>query len=387
MSWNRALSTICFLSLLLTGCQTEASEEPQDTADDLKNIPIQDYHPTSMLKTEVTEILRAKFPAIDVHNHLRQAQTPEQVDEIVRAMDAAHVAVVVNLDGAWGESLAKNIEIMNKRHPGRFIQFMRLDWSRIEEPDFGEAMARQLEEGYRMGARGLKISKRLGLNVRKPSAELLKIDDPSLDPIWAKCGELGIPVAIHIADPAAFFTPLDRENERLIELMDHPDWSFHGPQYPTREELHAQRNTVIGRHSRTTFIALHVANNSENLETVAQWLEQYPNLYVETGARLSELGRQPYTARHFFVRYRDRVLFGTDTPPLPGIKLAKDGVEMYRLHWRFFESDDEYFDISRSHHAQGLWKVYGLYLPDEVLEKLYNLNAQRVIPGARLERQ
>lgn len=372
------VASVVLMMILSRNAQfTSAAPAPQD----LGSITLREYDPIPMLKVPETEVARAKFGAIDVHNHLRRARTPEEVAEIVRAMDAANTQVIVNLDGGWGETLARSIELMNKRHPGRFVQFMRIDWSRVDEPGFGEAMARQLEEGYRMGARGLKISKLLGLSVKTASGELLRIDDRRLDAVWAKCGELGIPVSIHIADPAAFFTPLDERNERVIELMDHPEWSFYGPQFPSREDLHAQRNAVIERHPETQFIGLHVANNSEDLATVGRWLDQYPNLYVETGARLSELGRQPYTARRFFIKYQDRIMFGTDTTPLPEVKLAKDGVEMYRLHWRFFESDDEYFDVSKTHHRQALWSVYGLYLPDEVLKKLYNENAKRIIPG------
>lgn len=366
-----------------TACTKRQNEASSQAFSDLQSVPIQEYEPIPMLKTRVSETPRAKYPAIDVHNHLRRAGNPELVDEVVRAMDAANVATVLNFDGGWGEALAKNLEIMDERHPGRFLQFMRLDWSRVDEPRFGETMAGQLEEGYRMGARGLKIGKALGLDIRTGSGQRLRIDDPCLEAVWRKCGELGIPAAIHTADPAAFFTPLDRRNERLVELMDHPEWSFHGPAYPPREELLAQRNNVIEAHPETTFIGLHVANSPEDLQTVASWLDRYPNLYVETGARLSELGRQPYSARRFILRYQDRILFGTDTPPLPGVKLARDGVEMYRLHWRFFESDDEYFDISRSHHRQALWRVYGLYLPDVVLQKLYERNARRIVPGLR----
>lgn len=372
----------CLSLLMGLSFQANSSQDPDMSR--LQNIPIQDYDSVPMLKADVTDVKQARYGAVDVHNHLRRAETAAEVDEMIRAMDAANVAAVVNLDGGLGDTLQGNLDRMNRRYPGRFIQFMRVDWSRIDEPDFGEAMAAELEAGFKMGAQGLKISKRLGLNVRDKSGQLVAIDDPRLDPIWAKCGELGIPVAIHIADPAAFFTPLDEKNERLIELMDHPNWSFYGPDFPEREELHEQRNRIIERHPNTRFIGLHIANNAEDLELVSKWLDRYPNLYVETGARLSELGRQPYSARRFFIHYQDRILFGTDTTPLPGVKLAEDGVEMYRLHWRFFESDDEYFDISKTHHRQALWRVYGIYLPPDVLEKLYRGNAARLIPGLEL---
>lgn len=347
---------------------------------DLKNVPIQDYDPTSMLETGETPIEKASFPAVDVHNHLRRADTPEKVDEVIRAMDETNVAAVVNLDGGWGETLDKNIERLNKRYPGRFIQYMRIDWSRIDEPGFGEAMATELERGFKIGAQGLKISKTLGLRAKDKTGTLIRVDDARLDPIWAKCGQLGIPVELHIADPVAFWTPLDSKNERLIELMDHPQWLY-GPGFPDRDELLEQRNAVIERHPKTNFIGLHVGGAPEDLARVGKWLDRYPNFYVETGARVPELGRQPYTARRFFLKYQDRILFGTDSTPISGAKLAKDGQEMYRVHWRWFETDDEYFDARKTHHLQALWRVYGIFLPDEVLKKLYYENAVRLIPG------
>ena len=363
---------------LLAPAERAAAQEP-----DLKSVPIQDYDPVSMLRAGDTSVERAKFPAVDVHNHLRRADTPEKVDEAVRAMDATNVAAVVNLDGGWGETLDKNLERLNGRYPGRFIQFMRIDWSRIDEPGFGEAMAKELERGFKGGARGLKISKTLGLRAKDKTGKLLQVDDPRLDPIWAKCGELGIPVNIHTADPVAFWTPLDVKNERLIELMDHPQWVY-GPEFPHREELLKQRNAIVQRHPSTNFVGLHMGGAPEDLERVGKWLDKYPNFYVETGARVPELGRQPYTARRFFLKYQDRILFGTDSTPIAGAKLAKDGQEMYRIHWRWFETDDEYFDARKTHHLQSLWRVYGVFLPDEVLRKLYYENAVRLIPGLKV---
>jgi predicted TIM-barrel fold metal-dependent hydrolase len=363
------------VSLLVLPTGTGTAEEP-----DLKNVPIQDYDPISMLKTGHTSVEKAKFPAVDVHNHFRRADTPEKIDEAIRAMDETNVAAVVNLDGGWGETLDKNIERMNKRYPGRFIQYMRIDWSRIDEPGFGEAMARELERGFKIGAQGLKISKTLGLRAKDKSGKLIRVDDPRLDPIWAMCGKLGIPVSIHTADPVAFWTPLDVRNERLIELMDHPQWVY-GPEFPDRDELLEQRDRMVARHPNTNFIGVHVGGAPEDLKRVAGWLDKHPNFYVDTAARLPELGRQPYTARRFFLKYQDRILFGTDSTPIAGAKLAKDGQEMFRVHWRWFETDDEYFDPRNTHHLQSLWRVHGAFLPDEVLKKIYYENAVRLIPG------
>jgi len=196
------------------------------------------------------------------------------------------------------------------------------------------------------------------------------VDDPRLDPLWAKCGELGIPVMIHVSDPKAFFTPVDRFNERYDELGEHPDWAFYGDQFPSKEEILAQRNRVIARHPETIFIGAHMGTLPEELHQVGLWLDMYPNFYVDIDARISDLGRQPYTARKFLIHYQDRVLFGTDTTP---------NAEAYRIYYRFLETFDEYFNPTPSHHLQGRWMIYGVGLPDEVLEKIYYKNAEKIL--------
>ena len=176
---------------------------------------------------------------------------------------------------------------------------------------------------------------------------------------------------IHSADPAAFFTPLDRHNERWHELNEHPDWLFHGKDFPTRAQLLAQRNRVIERHPRTTFIGAHFGNSPEDLATLAQWLDRYPNFYVDIDARINELGRQPYSARRFFLKYQDRILFGTDMAP---------DAAAYRIGYRFLETDDEYWDSAEpTGHRQGFWMIYGIFLPDDVLKKVYKTNAERIL--------
>jgi predicted TIM-barrel fold metal-dependent hydrolase len=232
-----------------------------------------------------------------------------------------------------------------------------------------------LKKAQAGGISGVKIFKTLGLNVRNPDGTLTKIDDRRWDPIWAACGELGLPVLIHTADPAAFFLPVDATNERWEELQRHPDWSFQGKDFPTREELLAALCRVIERHPGTTFIGAHVASNAEDLAQVGRWLDQFPNLYVDMASRISELGRQPFTAREFLVKYQDRVLYGTDGP-WPETRL--------RLYWRFLETKDEYFPYSeKPFPPQGFWNIYGVDLPDEVLRKIYADNAARIIPGVR----
>ena len=234
-------------------------------------------------------------------------------------------------------------------------------------------MVERLTLAKEAGVSGLKLFKQFGLSYRNADGSLIRVDDPRFDPIWKCCGDLKLPVIIHTADPAAFFRPIDFKNERWEELSRHPDWSFYGDGFPTRSELLEQRNRVIARHPNTLFIGAHVANNAEDLHQVSGWLDRYPNLYVGLASRIGELGRQPYTARKFLIKYQDRVLFGTDGP-WPETRL--------HLYWRFLESDDEYFPYSeKAFPPQGFWQIYGLFLPEDVLQKIYFQNSFRVVVG------
>jgi Predicted metal-dependent hydrolase of the TIM-barrel fold len=262
---------------------------------------------------------------------------------------------------------------MGKPYPNRFVVFAQMDWSKIDDPNFSELMVAQLDDAVKRGARGLKILKDWGLGVRDKSRKLVRIDDPRMEPVWEECGTLGIPVAIHSTDPEAFFTPTDTKNERYEELMHNPSWSFYGSDFPGKVELLEQRNHVFAKHPHTTFIALHVANWPENLDEVAEWLKKYPNVYVEFGARQAELGRQPRRASKFFTEFQDRILFGTDAEPIP---------EMYRNYFRWLETEDEYFPYW-SYPEQGRWEIYGLGLPDSILEKVYHKNAEKIFAQFR----
>jgi len=332
---------------------------------------LRDYHPRTMLHVPVHEVTRARFPVWDVHNHVNDARgigeriPPEQ---LIRSMDSANVAKIVILTGGWGESLERVLDKMGKPYPDRFIVFTQIDWSRLRDPNFSRETVAQLDDAVRHGARGLKVLKDLGLEVRDAGGKLLRIDDPRLDPIWEECGRLGIPVAIHTSDSEAFFTPVDQNNERYEELKTNPTWSFFDHGFPSKQELLDERNRIIERHPRTTFIALHVANWPENLDAVSAWLDRYPNMMVEFGAREAELGREPRRAAKFFHDNQDRILFGTDSEPVE---------EMYRNYFRWLETEDDYFDYW-GYPGQGRWKIYGLGLPDAILEKVYHLNAERV---------
>jgi predicted TIM-barrel fold metal-dependent hydrolase len=349
------ISMIIFLGMNLLYSQSE-------------DLRLLDWQPRSQLVVKETTILKPKFPVIDIHNHLGKL---ENTQKYLEEMDKAGVWMCVSLDAnSEKDFYRQHLQASQAVSKDRFLLFFRPDFSKIDEPDFGQKEAKRLEEAVKMGVRGLKIAKTLGLRYRDKNGQLIRVDDPRIDPIWEKCGELGIPVMIHVSDPKAFFTPLDRYNERYDELVGHPDWLFYGGDYPSKEEILAQRNRVIARHPKTIFIGAHMGNLPEELQQVANWLDVYPNFYVDIDARISELGRQPYTARQFFIKYQDRILFGTDTP-------CK--AESYRVYYRFLETDDEYFDPTPAHKLQGRWMIYGLYLPDEVLEKIYNKNALKIL--------
>ncbi|MEX0679814.1 MAG: amidohydrolase family protein [Balneolales bacterium] len=342
--------------------------EVEHATQEVGNLRLLDWRPVSQMVVKETKILKPKFPVIDIHNHLRNL---DRTREYLEVMDEAGVWMAVSLDGrSAGDFYKEHLRVSQSVGGKRFLVFFAPDFSRIDEPDFGNNEARKLEEAVELGCRGVKIFKGLGLTIKDASGQVVPVDDPRIDPIWAKCGELGIPVLMHVSDPKAFFTPVDRYNERYDELGANPHWSFYGDEFPDKEEILEQRNRAIARHSQTTFIATHMANLPEELGRVAMWLEKYPNMYVDIDARISELGRQPYTARKFMIKYQDRVLFGTDTPP---------NLEAYQVYYRFLETDDEYIDPAPSHHQQGRWMIYGLYLPDDVLEKIYNKNALKIL--------
>ena len=342
-------------------------------ADDIRELKLRDWEPKSMLVTKTTIVEKPRFPVIDIHNHLgggRQTLTPERVQRYLTEMDEAGVRTVVNLDGGWGDRLQETIEVLDKAHPGRFATFALVNFNGIDDADWSEREASRLAESFRQGAKGLKIDKRLGLIYRYKDGTILPVDDPKLDAVWETCAKHQKPVVIHVSDPAAFFTPLDRFNERWHELNEHPNWLFFGDKFPKQEAILAQLHRVIARHPKTTFVNTHFGNNAEDLAAVAEKLDKYPNMLVDFDARISELGRAPYSARRFFVKYQDRILFGTDTTP------RRDA---FRIYYRFLETDDEYFNCAASHHLQGFWMIYGLYLPDDVLEKIYHKNAERVL--------
>jgi predicted TIM-barrel fold metal-dependent hydrolase len=332
---------------------------------------IRGYRPEPMLVTPETAVEKPRYPVIDIHCHWT---TRNDAAAMLAAMDDHGIERAVNLSGGWGRGLEATLDIFRTASERRFIIFCNVDFSRIDEPGFGETMADELRAAHEKGAAGLKIFKDLGLKIRDASDTLVPIDDPRLDPIWAVCGELEMPVLIHSGDPAAFFLPIDETNERWMQLKRHPDWSFHGDEFPSRAEVLAQRDRMMKRHRGTTFIGAHLGSSAEDLAALTRTLDEHANFYVDFSGRVAELGRQPYSARKFLIAYQDRVLFGSDRYP------GRPDQPRYRVYYRFLETDDEYFDYyDHPFPPTGEWKIYGVFLPDEVLKKVYHDNAARLL--------
>ena len=361
-----------------------------------KPLDISDYEPKSMLRVKETLVERARFPVIDIHTHLsfsKKAENGVQMSEernylgtpqeLLAVMDRKNLAAMVNLTGGYGKGLEDAVTRYDKAFPGRFYTFTEPWYSRFKEPSYPSLQASAIEEAHRAGAKGLKILKTLGLYLREniTSGKLVTVDDARFDPMWDACGRLNMPVAIHVSDPVAFFTPTDRFNERYEELNNHPDWSFYGKDFPSNAQILEARNRVIARHPKTQFIVLHVGNFTEDLENVSGNLDRFPNMSVEIGARIGELGRQPRAARKFFDRFQDRILFGTDAVP-HGDEFPQQvfNDKLYEIYFRFLETDDEYFDYAPARvPPQGRWRIYGIQLPDPILRKVYNENAARML--------
>ena len=330
---------------------------------------VEEYDPRSTLVVPGKEIHRSKFPFIDVHNHQRGTMTSGALDSLVMEMDRLNMRVMVNLSGGNGERLAQTVRTMKGRYPNRFVVFANIEFSNIDSVGFAERAAAQLERDVKNGAQGLKIFKNFGMTLKDSQGRRVKVDDPRLDPVMRVCADLGIPVLIHTGEPAPFFEPIDKHNERWLELTQFPSRARPASEFPSWEELMSEQWRLFARHPRTKFINAHLGWMGGNLGRLGQLLDSLPNVTTEIGAVLAELGRQPRFAREWFIKYQDRVMMGKDTW----------APQEYHVYFRVLESVDEYFDYYRKRHA--FWKMYGLDLPDEVLKKLYHKNAARVIPG------
>jgi predicted TIM-barrel fold metal-dependent hydrolase len=370
--------------LAVAGLLVSGRDSPADKPTPPRRIYLNEFRPKSELKVAEHLLTRAKFPCVNVHTHLGPLSA-QQIDEQVAVMDEANMAALVSLDGKLGPKFSEHFQMLTSKHRDRFLVFVRMDylgagqkedsgtWD-VNKPGFGQRMADLLTEAVRQGAAGVKLTKELGLSLRNADGQLIRPDDPRFDPFWERAGELKAPILWHCGDPAAFFHPFDERNERWEHLYRKPEYRLDGPGMPSLAELLAARNRVIARHPKTTFLCAHMGDNPENLTQLGAWLDRLPNMNVEISARLGELGRQPYTAREFFLKYADRVLFGTDTNIARPADLTP--------HFRFLETRDEYFPYSPSAFPpQGFWNIYGIGLPDDVLQKVYHRNAERLIPG------
>ncbi len=354
------------------------------------------YEPKSMLQVHESRVEKSKFPLIDFHTHISMSVKSEHgvelaaerqylgtPEELLAVMERKNIRAMVNLTGGYDKGVAEAVSKYDRTHPGRFYTFCEPSYARFKEPDYPKLQAKAIEQAHRDGARGLKLLKTLGLYLREgiTTGALVRIDDPRFDPMWDACGQLNLPVAIHVSDPIAFFTPTDRFNERYEELNNHPDWSFHGGDFPSNDELLAARNRVMARHPKTQFVVLHVGNFAENLQNVSENLDRFPNMFVDIAARIGELGRQPVTSRKFFDKYQDRILFATDATP-HGDEFPQQvfNDKLYEIYFRFLETEDEYFDYAPAPiPPQGRWRIYGVNLPDTILRKVYYENSARLL--------
>jgi predicted TIM-barrel fold metal-dependent hydrolase len=350
-----------------------------------QEIPFHEYDPPSTLVVPENPVTRARFPFIDVHNH-QFAMADQDLAELTAEMDELNMAVMVNLSGRGfrrfeaedgsvryalqePEYLTRVVGNARANAPGRFVVFTNLGLEGFGEPGWTERAVAQLEADVAAGAQGLKIYKSLGLDAVDAGGNRIAVDDGRLDPIWARCGELGIPVLIHSGEPASFWKPRDGQNERLLELMERPERYRDPEKVAPFEQILSEQHNVFRRHPGTNFINAHLGWLGNDLARLGKLLDELPNVYTEIGAVLAELGRQPRFAREFLTRHQDRVMFGKDSwRP-----------EEYFVYFRVLETADEYFPYYRRRHA--FWRMYGMELPDAVLKKLYYKNALRVIPG------
>jgi len=367
------------------------SHDPRDDThaterERLQSLPLAEWRPVSQARVRATDVDRPAASAIDVHNHLGRWLSDgdwttgsatwliDDVTALVALMDSCGIETIVNLDGMWGEEVSANVRRYDAAHPGRFVTFCQLDWTRLADADGVEQLRASLDDSRARGARGLKIWKNLGLTVRDSDGSLVLPDDQRVVAVVRHAGELGMPVLIHTADPIAFFEPLDERNERLDELLVAEDWWFGDTAvHPTFDRLLDAHASLVASCPSTTFIGAHAGCAAEDLDRVERMLDANENYTIDIGGRMAELGRQPRRFAELVARHPDRVLFGTDIYPA--------SAEQYRLHYRFLESLDEAFDYAPEDDIppQGRWTVSGLGLSPALLAGVYRDNARRVL--------
>ena len=366
---SRLLAAVTLAAIVVPAAsraQVRRNEQQQPPS-----MTLEEYEPASMLVVDQHPVRKAKFPFVDIHGHQNLSMDDASLASLVARMDHMGLRTMVNLSGGSGERLAAQVRNARAKHPGRFVVFANVDWARINDPDFAQQAAAQLERDVKVGgAAGLKVFKNLGMDTYWADGSRVRTDDPRLAPIWEKAGALGIPVLIHTAEPPAFFLPVDRHNERYLELTQFPGRARPPGKYPPFDSLIAEQHRMFKRHANTTFVSAHLSWLGQDLGRLGRTLDSIPNMNVEVAAALYEIGRQPRAGRAFLVKYQDRVLMGKDT---------FGSEDEYAVYFRIFETNDEYFPWYRRRHA--FWGMYGLDLPDSVLRKVYYGNALRIVPA------
>ncbi len=329
---------------------------------------IEEYSPRSTLIVPETKLERSKYPFVDVHNH--QFDMPiKDLSKLVEEMDSLNMGFMVNLSGFRGLYLEQSLKNIKENAPTRFGLFLNIDFEKLDDSNFAKEQVELINKAVAQGVIGLKVYKSLGLTDKDKKGNRIAINDPRLDPIWKACGDQNIPVLIHSGEPSSFWDPKDKYNERWLELRQKPGRYRDPEENPSFEEVLAEQHAVFKKHPNTTFINAHLGWMGNDLDRLGKHLDQYPNVMTEIGAVLAELGRQPKRARQFFIDYQDRILFGKDSY----------NVSEYYTYFRVLETEDEYFEYYRKRHAH--WKIYGLSLPDSVLQKVYYKNALHLFPS------
>ena len=362
----KKLLLLLFFVPMMAACAQESSTEGGQV-----DMTVEEFEPKSTLVVDENIVTRAKFPFVDVHSHWFRAPSMTQgaIDTLMQEMDGMNMGVVVNLSGGWGENLEGAISNMEAKYPNRIVTFANVDFDGVGGDNWTENAVAQLRSDIEAGARGLKVYKNLGLDVKDTDGNRVAVNDPRLDPIWALAGEMGVPVLIHSAEPANFWNPRDKFNEKWLELKLRPNRYRDPATNASWEEIMAEHYDIMAKHRNTTFISAHLSWLGQDLTKLGEMLDAHPNMVTEVAAVIYELGRQPRAAREFMTKYKDRLMFGKDSY----------NVEEFWTYFRVFETDDEYFPYYRKYHAQ--WKMYGMDLPDDVLRAVYYENALRIIPG------
>jgi len=333
-------------------------------------------------------LYKTAYKVINVHRHIDTA-SPAAVKAELEVLDRVGVSAIVVLDGGQIDNKLPDWFELKKKHPDRLIIFSNIPWGRIKREKFFEEIVQELPVQARLGVQGVKIFKQLGMGYKDADGKLLKGDDPRLDPFWAKCGELGIPVLIHMADPKEYWYPLT-PNSFHYGMRSEKDQFYDRDTMPSWEDLIAQRNNILKKHPKTKFIGAHMGSLTFDLKQLGETFDKYPNFHVDCSARTRILGRlNPQAVRDFFIKYQDRILFGTDSSALNNVKPDDEkevkawqdrASRFYSRHLEYFETN--HIDIVEPYGWAKEWlRIPGVKLPPEVLEKFYHANAERLIPG------